>query len=87
MFFLTGDRNFCPNYTVYNWIHQQGPNILPQPQPSVILQPQGPWPQHQAVVDARNFVEGPRARQAKTLANRLIYLHARAHSHTRSQYQ
>ena len=87
MFFLTGDRNFCPDYTVYNRIRQQMPNMLPQPQPAIIPQQQGPWPLHRAVVDARNIVEDPRARQAKILANHLIHLQARSHSHARSQSQ
>ena len=87
MFFLTGDQNFCPDYTTYNRINPLRSTILPQPQPTVVPQPQSPWPQHRAVVDACNIVEGPRARQAKTLANRLIYLQAKAHSHTRSQSQ
>ena len=87
MFFLTGDHNFCPDYTVCNCDRTQRPNILPQPQPAVMPQPEGPWAQQQAVVDARNIVEGPRAKQAKTLANRLIYLQARSHSHARSQSQ
>ena len=86
MFFLTGDRNFCPEYTEYNRICQ--PQNLPLPQPlvvppqqgPVVLPQQGPWPQHRAAVDARKIVADPRARRAKTLANRLIYLHARAHS-------
>ena len=78
MFFLTGNHNFCPDYTVYNRICQ--PVCVPQPQPPAVAQPQGPWPLHRAAVDARNIVEDPRACRAKTLANRLIYLHARAHS-------
>ena len=85
IFFLTGNHNYCPHYTMYNRVRQQKPNILPQPQPAVMPQPEGPWAQHCAVVDARNIVEGPRARQTKTLANRLIYLQARLHSHARSQ--
>ena len=84
MFFLTGDQNFCPDYTVYNRICQQMPLLLAQPQPAIIPQP---WPPHRAVVDPRNIVQGPRARQAKTLANRLIYLQAWSHSHARSQSQ
>ena len=87
MFFLTGDQNFCPDYTVYNCVRKQTPIVLPQPQPAIMPQPEGPWAQHRAVVDARNIVEGPRACQAKTLANRLIYLQARSHSHARSQSQ
>ena len=84
MYFLTGDRNFCPDYTEYNRICQ--PRLAPQPpqaQPIVVPPvppPQGPHRQDRAGVDARNIVENPRARKAKTLANRLIYLHARAHS-------
>ena len=58
-----------------------------QPQPAVMPQPEGPWAQHRAAVDARNIVEGPRARQVKILANCLIYLQARAHSHASSQSQ
>ena len=86
MYFLTGDRNFCPDYTEYNRIVQ--PRLIPQPQPLVVPPqaqpivvppPQGPHRQDRNV-DARNIVADPRARRAKTLANRLIYLHARAHS-------
>ena len=84
MFFLTGDQNFCPDYTVYNRITQQPQPQMAPPQPPIIPQP---WPLHHAVVDPRNIVQDPRARQAKTLANRLIYLQARAHSHARSQSQ
>ena len=83
---MTGDRNFSPNYTEYNRICQpqripqpQPLVVLPQPQPIVILPPQGPRPQDRNI-DPRNIVADPRARRAKTLANRLIYLHARAHS-------
>ena len=85
MFFLTGDQNFCPDYTEYNRICQ--PRIIPQPhvvlpqqQPIVVPPPQGPRPPDRAAIDPRNIVADPRARRAKTLANRLIYLHARAHS-------
>ena len=84
MFFLTGDRNFCPDYTVYNRTAQRTPVLLAQPQPAILPQP---WPIHHAVVDPRNIVENPRVRQAKTLANRLIFLQARAHAHSRSQFQ
>ena len=84
MFFLTGDHNFCPDYTVYNRITQEPPMQGVQPQPAIIPQP---WPVHHAVVDPRNIVPDPRARQAKTLANRLIYLQARSYSHARSQSQ
>ena len=87
MFFLTGDRNFCPNYTVYNCVRTHPANVLTQPLPDLMPQPEGPWAQHRAVVNAQNIVKGPRARQAKTLANRLIYLQARSHSHARSQSQ
>ena len=52
MYFLTGDHNFCPDYTEYNRICQpqgvpqpQPLVVLPQPQPVVVLQPQGPRPQ------------------------------------------
>ena len=85
LFFLTGDRNFCPDYTVYNRIYQtprvpQPHVVLPQPQQFVVPPPQGPRPPDRAAIDPRNIVADPRARRAKTLANRLIYLHARAHS-------
>ena len=73
---ITGDLNFCPDYTVYNRVHQPAPNILPQPQPPVMPQPQGPRPKHWATVDVRNIIENPRNRKAK----RIIYLHARSHS-------
>ena len=86
MFFPTSDHNFCLDYTIYNQV-RNGPSILPQPQPEVMPQPEGPWAQHWAVVDAGKIIKGPRARQAKTLANRLIYLQARLHSHARSQSQ
>ena len=84
LFFLTGDQNFCPDYTEYYRVCQPKPLplslqvvVAPQPQP----QPQqGPEPRDRAAIDARNIVADPRARRAKTLANRLIYLHARAHS-------
>ena len=56
MFFLTGDRNFCPDYSVYTRIWQQPQLMLPQPQPAVMPQP---WPPHRAVVDPRNIVEHP----------------------------
>ena len=86
MYFLTGDRNFSPDYTEYNRICQpqripqpQPLVVLPQPQPIVILPPQGPRPRDRNI-DPRNIVADPRARRAKTLANWLIYLHARAHS-------
>ena len=76
MYFLTGDHNFCPDYTEYNRICQpqgvpqpQPLVVLPQPQPVVVLQPQGPRPQDRAAIDPRNIVADPRARQAKTLAN------------------
>ena len=85
MFFLTGDQNFCPDYTVYNRIYQtpripQPHVVLPQPQQFVVPPPQGPRPLDRAGIDPRNIVADPRARRAKTLANRLIYLHARSHS-------
>ena len=72
MFFFTGDQNFCPEYTVYNRISQTSPPHIPQP--PVVQQPQGPWPQHRAVIDVRNIVEGPRTRKAKELAQCLLYL-------------
>ena len=78
MYFLTGDQNFCPDYTEYNRICQ--PQIIPQPQPIVVPPPQGPWPQYRAAIDPRNIIKNPQDRRAKTLANRLIYLHARANS-------
>ena len=87
MFFLTGDRDFCPDYTEYNRICQpqrilqpQPLIVPPQPLPVVVLPPQGQRPLDRAAIDPRNMVENPRDRKAKTLANRLIYLHARAHS-------
>ena len=72
---------------MYNRVHTLRPNVLPQPQPAIMPQPEGPWAQHRAIVDARNIIEGPRARHAKTLAHRLIYLQARSHLHARSQSQ
>ena len=70
--FLTGNQHFCQDYTVYNLISQTA--SPPLPQPPVVPQHQGPWPQHRAAVDVYNIVEGQRTRKAKNMAQRLIYL-------------
>ena len=71
-FFLTGNQNFCLDYMFYNQISQT--TLPPVPQPPVVPQPQGPWPQHLSAVDVRNIVDGPRTKKAKNLPQSLIYL-------------
>ena len=77
--FLTGDQNFVPEYTKFNQISCSPQNLQPQQHHPIVPQPQNQpdpvlWPQHHAVINAWNIIEGPRTRHAKNLAHCLLYL-------------